>query len=128
MNKYLNIACLISFMLGQVVSNDNLRVAFQWKQIDFEFSDADARKQAIESKEFIPENVIPVGLEVYKNRLFITLPRWKTGVPATLTYIDLNGKKFLYSAYKYTFSEVPKSIHSFTFTLHFIIIYVFEPF
>lgn len=120
MYKLLNLLCVASFLLGQVVSNDNLKVAYQWKQVDYEFADAAARKQAIESKEFIPENVIPVGLEVYKNRLFITLPRWKAGVPATLTYIDLNGKIF-HSLH--TFRKFPNP-HSFTFTLHFIIIYV----
>ena len=119
MYKLLSLLCVASFLLGQVVSNDNLKVAYQWKQVDYEFTDAAARKQAIESKEFIPENVIPVGLEVYKNRLFITLPRWKTGVPATLTYIDLNGKNFIPCIH---FGS--SQIHSFTFTLHFIIIYV----
>lgn len=73
-----------------VVANDNLKIAYQWKQVDFEYPNENLRKEAIDSKAFIPENVIPVGLEVYKNRLFMTLPRWKTGVPASLTYIDLN--------------------------------------
>lgn len=79
-------------MVTSVFANDNLRVAYQWKQIDFEFPDIDARQEAIRNLSFISENVIPVGLEVYKNRLFITLPRWKKGVPASLAYIDLNGK------------------------------------
>lgn len=76
--------------------NDNLRVAYQWKEIDFEYQSSADRQKALETKAFIPENVMPVGLEVYQNRLFITLPRWKTGVPASLAYIDINGKKKLY--------------------------------
>lgn len=75
-----------------VVANDNLRVAYQWKQIDFEYPNIEERQAAIANETFIQENVMPVGLEVYKNRLFITLPRWKKGVPASLAYIDLNGK------------------------------------
>lgn len=75
-----------------VVANDNLRVAYQWKQIDFAFPSIEERQAAILNETFIQENVMPVGLEVYKNRLFITLPRWKKGVPASLVYIDLNGK------------------------------------
>lgn len=74
-----------------VAANDNLRVAYQWKQMDFEYPNIDIRQAAIQDKSFIQENIIPVGLEVYKDRLFITLPRWKTGVPASLAYIDLNG-------------------------------------
>lgn len=83
---------LLALTVTSVIANDNLRVAYQWKQIDFEFPDIDARQAAITNLSFISENVIPVGLEVYKHRLFITLPRWKKGVPASLAYIDLNGE------------------------------------
>lgn len=74
------------------ICNDNLRVAYEWKEIDFQYQTARDRQDAIDNKTFVPENVIPVGLEVYKTRLFITLPRWKTGVPASLAYIDIDGK------------------------------------
>ncbi|XP_053697507.1 protein yellow [Sabethes cyaneus] len=73
-----------------VIGNDNLRVAYQWNQIDFEFPSETERAEALSSRSFIPENVIPVGLEVYKKRLFLTLPRWKTGIPASLAYININ--------------------------------------
>lgn len=79
-----------------VVCNDNLRVAYEWREIDFEYRSASDRNEAIESKAFVPANVIPVGLEVYQTRLFITLPRWKQGVPASLAYIDINGKYFIF--------------------------------
>lgn len=68
---------------------DNLRVAFQWKQVDFAYPSNESRQAAINSREFVPENNIPLGLEVYQDRLFITVPRWKSGVPASLTYIKL---------------------------------------
>lgn len=83
---------LLALLVTSVVANDNLRVAYQWKQIDFEFPNIEERQAAITNFTFISENVVPVGLEVYKNRLFITLPRWKKGVPASLAYIDLNGE------------------------------------
>lgn len=34
--------------------NDNLRVAYQWKEIDFEYRSARDREEAISSKSFIP--------------------------------------------------------------------------
>lgn len=82
-----------TFLLFCNVScNDNLQIAYQWKQIDFEFRNDQARQEAMENGTFIPSNIIPMGLEVFKNRLFMTMPRWKNGVPATLAYIDLNGE------------------------------------
>ncbi|CAO1372215.1 unnamed protein product [Diamesa hyperborea] len=105
-----------------VAANDNLRVAYQWKQMDFEYPNIDTRQAAIQDKSFIQENIIPVGLEVYKDRLFITLPRWKTGVPASLAYIDLNDNSTKspllkpypsWSAHRLVADEVPEIISPF---------------
>ncbi|XP_065090329.1 protein yellow [Ochlerotatus camptorhynchus] len=76
--------------LRPAVCNDNLRVAYQWSQIDFEYPSEADRADAIRSGAYVAENVIPIGLEVYKRRLFVTLPRWKTGIPASLAYINVN--------------------------------------
>lgn len=67
----------------------NLELKFQWKTIDFTYDTAEDRQKAIEEQTFIPENVIPVGLDIYGNRLFLSLPRLRHGVPATLAYINL---------------------------------------
>lgn len=83
---------IFPILFTKVECNDNLRVAYEWKQIDFNYPSEEQRQQAIDSKEFIAANVIPLGLEVYRSRLFVTLPRWKGGVPASLAYLDLNGK------------------------------------
>lgn len=82
---------MTSCLVTGAQANDNLRVAYQWKQMDFNYPSAAARANAIATGAFVPENVIPVGLEVYKTRLFMTLPRWKSGVPASLVYIDMAG-------------------------------------
>ncbi|KAL9924555.1 protein yellow [Glossina fuscipes] len=73
-----------------IQANDNLRVAYEWKAIDFKYASAEKRWMAIENFEFKPSNVIPFGIEVYRTRLFVTLPRWRSGVPASLAYLDLN--------------------------------------
>lgn len=79
----------ISLFAIHVTANQNLELKFQWKTIDFQFESLEKREAAIQSKTFIPENVIPVGLDIYKDRLFLSLPRLKEGVPATLAYINL---------------------------------------
>lgn len=83
-------------LLSFAGANDNLRIAFQWKQIDFEFPSEEAKQEAINNREFVPENNVPVGLEVYGDRLFLTVPRWKSGVAASLTYINLTGWYCIY--------------------------------
>jgi len=71
-------------------ANPALKEMFHWKQLDFHYPDEAAKKLAVSSGEFVVENNLPLGVEVWKNKLFVTVPRWKSGIPASLNYIDLN--------------------------------------
>uniref|UniRef100_A0A1B0ACG4 Bee-milk protein n=1 Tax=Glossina pallidipes TaxID=7398 RepID=A0A1B0ACG4_GLOPL len=56
----------------------------EWRKLDFEYSTYEQRQQAIIKREFIVEHTLPLGIDIYQNRIFITTPRWKDGVPASL--------------------------------------------
>ncbi|XP_044759536.1 protein yellow [Coccinella septempunctata] len=71
----------------------DLDVKFQWNQLDFEFPSENHKKFAVEHEDFIQENNLPLGLEVYENKLFITVPRWKSGVAASLAYVDITDSR-----------------------------------
>lgn len=65
-----------------------LREVYNWSQFDFNFPNANARQQAIQSGTFVSTNAsAPASIEASGNRVFITLPRWKNGVPATLSTV-----------------------------------------
>lgn len=83
---------LSSLVLIGCSQANKLQTIYQWQEIDFKYNNADDRQNAINNNAFIPQNVIPVAMEIAENRLFLTLPRLKPGVPASLAYIDLNGK------------------------------------
>ncbi|KRT79351.1 hypothetical protein AMK59_8594, partial [Oryctes borbonicus] len=63
---------------------------FAWKQVDYAWPTSQAREQAIQKGIYIPENNLPLGLERWKDKMFITVPRWKAGVTSTLNYVPLN--------------------------------------
>nr|XP_018902711.1 PREDICTED: protein yellow [Bemisia tabaci] len=71
-------------------SSYQLKEAYSWKVVDFQYPNDTVRQGALKSGSFVQENSLPLGVEVWKNKLFITLPRWKPGIPATLTYINLD--------------------------------------
>ncbi|XKL69648.1 hypothetical protein PGB90_007417 [Kerria lacca] len=77
------ICCVLS-------GNNKLKERFSWKQVDFKFENESTREAALRSGDYVAENNVPLGVEVWKNKLFVTVPRWKAGVAATLTYIDLD--------------------------------------
>ncbi|XP_041979305.1 uncharacterized protein LOC121733199 [Aricia agestis] len=70
-------------------SMEQLDIIYEWKQLDFQFPSPEVRGQMIENRTFVPENNIPMGVEVYGDKLFVTVPRWRGGVPASLTYVNL---------------------------------------
>ncbi|XP_062121020.1 protein yellow [Drosophila sulfurigaster albostrigata] len=84
------LAAALVLCVGLVAGKDNLRVAYGWREMDFKYDSPEQRWSAIEKGAFKPANVLPFGLEIHRNRMFVTLPRWREGVPASLAYFDLN--------------------------------------
>jgi hypothetical protein len=87
--NWIELYSIIVLCVG-IATGGDLNVIFEWKELDFAYPNSRTRQQAIDSQSFIPSNNVPVGLEVWKNKLFITVPRWKRGVPASLAYVNLN--------------------------------------
>ncbi|XP_052755793.1 LOW QUALITY PROTEIN: L-dopachrome tautomerase yellow-f-like [Galleria mellonella] len=65
---------------------------FQWKVIDFTWANQ-SRKAAIDSGLYVAENNMPTGLARRREKVFVTIPRWKRGVPSSLNYIYVNGSQ-----------------------------------
>jgi len=65
---------------------------YAWSTLDFEFDNIEARDNAIFEGTYIAENNLPLGLEVWHDKVFITLPKWKTGIPATLATVPRHSK------------------------------------
>ncbi|RZF38550.1 hypothetical protein LSTR_LSTR006145 [Laodelphax striatellus] len=87
------LACL-SVASGQAVSDPappppGLTERFFWNQLDYAYPTPQMRAAALNSQEFVPKNNLPVGIEVWNNKLFISVPRWDKGVPSTLNFVPL---------------------------------------
>ncbi|XP_076653521.1 major royal jelly protein 1-like [Halictus rubicundus] len=52
---------------------------FFWKTLDFAYPDEASRQMAMMRGDFVPENALPVGIEIWRNKLFVTVPRWRNG-------------------------------------------------
>ncbi|CAH0397908.1 unnamed protein product [Chilo suppressalis] len=71
-------------------NNKVIGTLYRWKQIDFEYPSPQDRQTALDNGEFIQLNVIPLGVERWKDRVFVSTPRWKKGVPATLSSVPVD--------------------------------------
>lgn len=90
MSRSLPLILVVFVVICNVNSLSNLKEKFKWKQIEFEWPSEDVKKTRIANKQYIPENNLPLGLERWNNKLFITIPRWKLGVASALNYVYLN--------------------------------------
>lgn len=84
--KALSLA-LLSLAVLPLVTPAKFKEVFKWKQVDFAYPTPEDRINAINSGVFNRDNALPLGLEVWGDRVFVTLPRWKPGVPATLATV-----------------------------------------
>jgi len=64
------------------------KVVYGWNQIDYKFPSNQTRNRLLAAKEFIPENNVITGLKIKGQRMFLTVPRWRQGIPSSLNYVD----------------------------------------
>lgn len=67
------------------------QLRFAWKEVDYVWDSPTQKEAAIKDKIFVPANNLPLGLARWKNKVFVTVPRWKNGVASSLNYVDIDG-------------------------------------
>ncbi|XP_033301482.1 protein yellow-like isoform X2 [Bombus bifarius] len=66
------------------------KTIYSWSNVEYNFPNDAIRDSLIYSGGYIPENNMPLGLENWKDKIFVTVPRWKNGVASNLNYISKN--------------------------------------
>ncbi|XP_026667542.1 uncharacterized protein LOC108622777 [Ceratina calcarata] len=101
-----------------VIAGDKLRVAFQWKQLEYEWPSNETKLLFPGYKQ---EDNLPLGLEITSNRIFVTVPRWRRGVVSSLNYFYMNDTRESptlipypsWEAHEYKDGKVPEIISTF---------------
>ncbi|CAG4969363.1 unnamed protein product [Colias eurytheme] len=106
MSRIVIIFLLHLFCFSVCHKHEAVKRVFAWKQIDYNFDgvfyrrDANFERKADRvvfpdhvndsEKFFIQYNNVPIGFECYKDRVFVTVPRRRYGIPSTLNYAMLS--------------------------------------
>ncbi|EZA61730.1 hypothetical protein DMN91_004410 [Ooceraea biroi] len=75
---------LLAVLSAVAVCHQPFQVIFEWKTIDFEWPSDEQRQYALLRGDYVPANNFPSTVKFWKDKMYITLPRWKDGVPVTL--------------------------------------------
>lgn len=84
------LAVLISIATISTVNAVKLKEKFKWREVEFDWPSEETKQEAISSGKYIASNNLPLGLERWRDKLFITVPRWKAGVAASLNFVNIS--------------------------------------
>lgn len=69
-------ACLILWAALTALAAARLTERFVWNELQFDWPSAEAKEEALKSGTYIPKHNLPLGVDVWRNKLFITVPRY----------------------------------------------------
>lgn len=81
----------VVYEMGRVTSTSRgdvtPEVVYQWNIIEYEWPNETLKQQEINNNNYLPNNSAVNGIKLYRNRVYVTVPRLKDGVPSTLNVI-----------------------------------------
>lgn len=81
------LACLAT------ATGHTFNTVYSWKQVEFELPNDTIRNEYIASGDYIPNNNMPLGLATWHKKMFVTIPRWRNGVLATLNSFPMTAAR-----------------------------------
>lgn len=81
---------VLAALVGLGQTTNKLQELFSWRAVDYAYPNEQLRQRDLLTKRFVPENNLPVGIEIWRDKLFVSVPRWMGGIPATLNYVPLS--------------------------------------
>ncbi|XP_053982209.1 major royal jelly protein 1-like [Hylaeus volcanicus] len=75
---------LLFLLVTVAVCHEPFQVKFEWKTINFDWPSEEMRVYEIDHNGYIPENNFISGIKFWKGKMYLSLPRFKDGVPVTL--------------------------------------------
>lgn len=75
------------FYIRVVYALQTGQVEYELSVVDYEWRTPLQKQEELRDGGYIIENNIITGIKVYKDDVFVTVPRWRTGVPSTLNVL-----------------------------------------
>ncbi|XP_060523184.1 uncharacterized protein LOC132700082 [Cylas formicarius] len=97
MSNFLSTVYTFTLLVPIINSLKNLKVEYEWSQLEFDYANESVRQRDIDSGIFNVGKCLPLDVQVYykgKRRItFVTVPKFETEVPATLGIVTHKRRK-----------------------------------
>lgn len=93
LNSFLVSFCVyFSCVSAQNSKVPQFKVIKEWEYINFTWPSYDDYMDAVHNGNYVPQDIIIAGVTYYESSFYLSLPRMKAGVPATVAKISQNGE------------------------------------
>lgn len=79
-----------------LANGEEIKTIYSWNVIEYNFPNDNIRNTLISNGDYIEENNMPNGMQIWNDKVFITIPRWKNGVPSNLNFFLKNDESGIY--------------------------------
>ncbi|CAG9860679.1 unnamed protein product [Phyllotreta striolata] len=83
---HLRLFLLLAIAIASAAA-EKFKVIREWKYLNFTWPSPELREAALADGSYVPENNIIAGIDYFDGYYYLTVPRMKSGVPATLARI-----------------------------------------
>lgn len=79
-----SLTLLLMVLVTVTVCHEPFQVIFQWNTTNVVWPSEEEEQYAVTHNEYIPANNFIAGIKFWNGKMYLTIPRWKDGVPVTL--------------------------------------------
>ena len=73
-----------TLLANTVEAHEPFSVQFQWNYVNYTWPNNEAYQKADNDESYIEKNNALSGIKLWKDKMYLSIPRWKNGVPVTL--------------------------------------------
>ncbi|KAJ8664473.1 hypothetical protein QAD02_006135 [Eretmocerus hayati] len=78
------LAAILTSLITTTLCHEPFIVQFEWNYINYTWPSEEAYTKAEKDGGYIERNNVISGIKHWKGRMYLTIPRWRDGVPVTL--------------------------------------------
>jgi len=89
------LAFSVLFVLGK--PNVDPILVYSWVTLDYDWQNLEQQQDYLNHEKYINNTV--AGIKVWNNDIYVTVPRWRDGVPSTLNKVIMKNGKLILQPY-----------------------------
>lgn len=72
---------------NNVAKTETFQLVYEWKFVNFTWLSHEEYEQSVSNGNYVPGNIVMLGVKYYKDKFYLAMPRIKKGSPVTLAYV-----------------------------------------